>query len=232
MELHALFDVFAWLATALAAFALRRWAGDRFPPAQRDFGYLAALIAGAAIGAYLFGTLNIWLAGLPGVARSIEGALAGAIVAVELYKRQRGISGRTAALYALPIALGIAVGRIGCFLAGLEDFTYGTPTTLPWGYDFGDGIPRHPVQLYESGLMLAFAIGWLLAFWRRSDWVMENGFALLILVYAGGRFVLEFWKPYPAALFGLTVFQLLSLAMIAYALVLLRPRSVTDARPA
>jgi prolipoprotein diacylglyceryltransferase len=58
----------------------------------------------------------------------------------------------------LPLAIGIAVGRLGCFFAGLDDFTYGTPTTLPWGHDFGDGIARHPVQLYESAAMAAFAI--------------------------------------------------------------------------
>jgi len=39
------------------------------------------------------------------------------------------------------LAIGVAIGRIGCYLAGLDDFTYGTPTALPWGHDFGDGVP-------------------------------------------------------------------------------------------
>jgi len=54
---------------------------------------------------------------------------------------------------ALPchFAVGVAVGRIGLlFSQGIDDFTYGTPTALPWAHDFGDGVPRHPVQLYES----------------------------------------------------------------------------------
>ncbi len=44
---------------------------------------------------------------------------------------------------------GLAVGRIGCHLAGLTDGTHGDPSSLPWAVDFGDGIPRHPVNLYE-----------------------------------------------------------------------------------
>lgn len=50
----------------------------------------------------------------------------------------------------------MAVGRLGCFFAGLPDYTYGVPTDLPWGVNFGDGVPRHPVQLYESAAMLLF----------------------------------------------------------------------------
>ena len=65
-----------------------------------------------------------------------------------------GITHSTGAYFAPSLAIGIAIGRIGCFLSGLEDYTYGTPTTLPWGYDFGDGVLRHPVQLYEAAAYL------------------------------------------------------------------------------
>ena len=233
MQIHALFDVLAWVSAALVAIALRRFASDAFPTAgARSRGYLAALIVGAALGAYLLGTLNLWLAGLPGVARSIEGALAGAVLAVELYKWRQGIVGRTAALYALPLAIAIAVGRVGCFLAGIDDFTYGLPTSLPWAHDFGDGIPRHPVQLYESIGMLLFALGYLLALVRRQTWVVDNGFALLLLTYALLRFGLEKLKPYPDVIGGLTVFQIVCLAMLGYALFLIRPREVSRERRA
>ena len=123
-----------------------------------DWRYIAVLVFGAGVGAVVFGTANLWLCQESGVARSIEGAIAGGILAVELYKRSAHITARTGARFALPLAVGVAVGRIGCYLAGLDDFTYGTPTTLPWGHDFGDGIARHPVQLYESAAMAAFAI--------------------------------------------------------------------------
>lgn len=230
MALHALFDGLAWLAAALVAFVLRRTMADAFPPGQRlGRGYLAAILIGGAVGAYLLGSLNLWLAGMAGLSRSIEGALAGAIVGVELYKVAKGIRGRTAALYALPIAIGIAVGRVGCFLAGLEDFTYGTPTGLPWGYDFGDGIPRHPVQLYEAGALAAFAAVYLIFLLRRDRFVTANGFSLLVLFYAVQRFGLEFLKPYPKVLVGLTLFQIVCVILAVYALTILRQERSVDA---
>jgi prolipoprotein diacylglyceryltransferase len=87
--------------------------------------------------------------------KTIVGALAGGLISVELTKRYIGIRTSTGDLYAIPLALGIAIGRIGCFLTGLSDNTYGTSTNLPWAVNFGDGIPRHPTQLYEIIFLLA-----------------------------------------------------------------------------
>jgi hypothetical protein len=130
--LHVVFDIAAWLAAGGAAAWLSRAMRIRFPAQSFALPYIAALVFGAGLGAYLFGTLNLFLSGSPGLARSVEGAIAGGIVAIELYKWRNGISLRTGARFALPLAIGIAVGRLGCFFAGLDDFTYGTPTTLPW----------------------------------------------------------------------------------------------------
>src|SRR4051812_25998520 len=157
--IHAAFDGLAWLAAAASALWVMRTHPVAFPvPEPLRLSYVAVLLLGAGIGAFLFGTANLWLSGQPGFARSIEGAVAGGIVAIELYKRTAGITARTGARFALPFAMGVAVGRIGCFLSGLDDFTHGTPTTLPWGNDFGDGVLRHPVQLYESAAMALFAV--------------------------------------------------------------------------
>jgi phosphatidylglycerol---prolipoprotein diacylglyceryl transferase len=73
---------------------------------------------------------------------------------VEIVKRSIGLRTSTGDLYAIPLAIGIAIGRIGCFLTGLSDNTYGKPTSLPWAINFGDGIPRHPTQLYEIVFLL------------------------------------------------------------------------------
>ncbi|WP_224701557.1 prolipoprotein diacylglyceryl transferase [Devosia aquimaris] len=225
MEIHALFDGLAWLTSAYLVVLLRKYFADAFPSSAgaRTKGYLIALIVGAGVGAYGLGTANLWLAGVAGIARSIEGALAGAILGVELYKWRTGMAGRTAALFVLPIAMGIAVGRIGCYLAGLEDFTYGVPTTLPWGHDFGDGISRHPVQLYEAAALTLFAAAYSIALFRRDQWPLGNGFALFVLFYAAQRFGLEYLKPYPDLLWGMTIFQVVCVGMVLYALVLLRP---------
>ena len=215
--LHTIFDILAWLAAGCAVWGLSRLSDLRFSSQSFELSYIAALVFGAGIGAYLFGTLNLWFSGLPGVARSVEGAIAGGVVAIELYKWRRGITLRTGARFALPLAIGIAVGRIGCFFAGLDDFTYGTPTTLALGHDFGDGVARHPVQLYESAAMAAFAIFYVAAVVKRNHFVIANGFYLALGYYGLQRFVWEFLKPYGAVLGPLTLFHLLSLVVLLYA---------------
>lgn len=215
--IHAILDIAAWLAAGLAGWWLSRFRGVKFPAQSFQWPYIAALMFGAGLGAYLFGTLNLWLSGSSGIARSVEGGLAGGIVAIELYKWRAGISLRTGARFALPLAVGIAVGRLGCYFAGLDDFTYGTPTALPWGHDFGDGILRHPVQLYESFAMAAFAACYVLAVLRRDNFVIDNGFYLALLFYGAQRFLWEFLKPYGTLIGPLTLFHLLSLAILSYA---------------
>ena len=219
--LHAIFDVAAWCTAGVAIWWLSRVRGLQFPKQSFELSYIAALMFGAGLGAYLFGTLNLWLSGVSGIARSVEGALAGGIFAIELYKWRAGISLRTGARFALPLAVGIAVGRLGCYFAGLDDFTYGTPTTLPWGHDFGDGILRHPVQLYESLAMAAFAVFYVLAVLNRNGFIVTNGFYLALAFYGLQRFIWEFLKPYGTLIGPLSLFHLLSLVVLIYAAVML-----------
>ncbi|MBB4379565.1 Prolipoprotein diacylglyceryl transferase [Bradyrhizobium sp. Rc3b] len=218
--LHTIFDVLAWLAAAAAVYWLSRQR-LQFPAQSFELPYIAALVFGAGLGAYLFGSANLWLSGESGIARSVEGALAGGIVAIELYKWSAGIAARTGARFALPLALGIAIGRLGCYFAGLDDFTYGTPTTLPWAHDFGDGILRHPVQLYESAAMVVFALLYVLAAVNRNAFVITNGFYLVLVYYGAQRFVWEFLKPYGPLIGPFTLFHLLSLSILLYAGVML-----------
>lgn len=179
MQIHAIFDLLAWGC----AFLLGRWiskAGWLKNAASRGFRedpwYFFALSLGALAGAILFGSLNMTFAGFWTLGHSIAGAIAGGIVAVELYKLARGIRGSTGLVFVGPLALGIAVGRLGCFFAGLPDYTYGVPTSVPWGVDFGDGIPRHPVQLYESAAMLTFLAVYLRGISRGSPLFLRDGF--------------------------------------------------------
>ena len=226
MALHIVFDAIAWVAAGLSLLLLTKWTGVRFAPAPiSDIHYIAALIFGAGVGAVLFGTANAWLSHQTSMARSIEGAIAGAIIAVELYKRAAGIKARTGARFALPLAVGVAVGRIGCFFAGLEDLTHGTPTELPWAHDFGDGIMRHPVQLYESAAMAAFALIYIWRVRRNDRFVIDNGFYLAVGFYGAQRFVWEFIKPYGTLVGPFTLFHLLSAAIVAYAVVMIATAS-------
>lgn len=225
--IHLAFDVLAAACSFLLTAAVYRWrlaaAGDRITRAGP--GYAAALIAGAAAGAYLAGTANLWLSGMPGIGRSIVGALAGAIAAVEAYKWRTGIAGSTGLLFVPAFAVSVVVGRIGCLLSGLDDYTYGTPTALPWGVDFGDGIPRHPVQLYESLAMAAFLIAALAALQRRSPFFLANGFYLLVAWYALQRFAWEFLKPYGAVAGPFNIFHLITAGLFVYGISMMMSRA-------
>ena len=218
---HTLFDIAAWIAAAAAGLWVSRVKSVRFPASSFALPYLSALVFGAGIGAYMFGTLNLWCSGQSGIARSVEGAIAGGVIAIELYKLLAGIKMRTGARFALPLAIGIAVGRIGCYGAGLDDFTYGTPTSLPWGHDFGDGIARHPVQIYESIAMFGFAVFYGSAVIAKNCFVIRNGFYLALAFYALQRFAWEFLKPYGPVIGPLSIFHLLSIAIAAYAIVMI-----------
>src|SRR5262249_1281570 len=116
-------------------------------------------------------------------------------------------------LFALPLCAGIAIGRIGCFLAGLEDDTYGVATSLPWGVDFGDGVRRHPTQVYEM-LWLALLAWWIYRLTQRAH---RNGdlFKTFMVGYFVFRLAVDFIKP-GGTIAGLTGIQWACVAMLIY----------------
>lgn len=221
---HVLFDVFAWLAALITAWFMFHW---RFREQVESIsqkagsGYFVALTVGGLAGAYGFGTLNSVLSGQPGVGRSLLGGLCGAILLIELYKLNKGIRVSTGAVLAVPFCMAVALGRFGCFQAGLDDFTYGVGTTLPWGVDFGDGIARHPVQLYEAATMLLVAAAMLAGFWRESRWLQANAFYAAIFAYGLQRFAWEFLKPYGTVIGPLNFFHILCLALLVYSVAMM-----------
>jgi prolipoprotein diacylglyceryltransferase len=222
MSIHTVFDLVAWGSGAVVAYGVRlRYlrAGTAFGFRLSQYpGYVIAVALCAGTGALLAGGANMALAGLPPLGHSIAGAIAGGIVGAEGYKLARGIKGSTGLVFVAPLATGIAIGRWGCFLSGLPDYTYGIPTSLPWGVDFGDGIPRHPVQLYESFAMLGFLIWFIWQLGRRAPLVLRSGFHLLVGFYSIQRFLWEFLKPYPKVLGPFDMFHFLMLALFAYSL--------------
>ena len=112
------------------------------------------------------------------------------------------------------LALGHAIGRVGCFLVGDD---YGRPSTLPWAVAFPQGLPPtdvpvHPTQLYEAvPLML---VAWLLVRWRRQG-VPDAVVLSRYLILAGAlRFAIEFVRINAPVLGSLTLAQLWSMALI------------------
>jgi phosphatidylglycerol:prolipoprotein diacylglycerol transferase len=216
---HIVFDIVAWLSAFGTAWLMFHWRfRNRVESLSRKAGagYFAALTAGGLLGAYGFGTLNTVLSGQPGLGRSILGGLVGAIALIEIYKLRKGIRGSTGAVLAVPFCVALAIGRIGCSYAGLDDYTFGVPTTAPWGVDFGDGVTRHPVQIYEAATMLLTALVVLAGLWRRSPWFMAHAFYAVVFVYAVQRFAWEFLKPYATLVGPLNIFHFLCFALLVY----------------
>jgi len=221
--IHSVFDLIAAAAAmTVTAFAYRwRLAAAADNIERAGGGYAVAFIAGAAIGGFGCGTANLWLSGEPGVGRSVVGALAGAIVAIEVFKRWRAIKGSTGLIFVPAFATSVVIGRWGCYLSGLDDHTFGKVTTLPWGHDFGDGRFRHPVQLYESFAMAAFLVFVAWALKVRWPPLMRHGFYMMVLFYAVQRFLWEFLKPYAAVAGPFNLFHFICLGLICYSVFML-----------
>ncbi|HEY2860408.1 MAG TPA: prolipoprotein diacylglyceryl transferase family protein [Terracidiphilus sp.] len=199
-------------------YAVFRWArasrGDVIAEPQR-WTVIAAAAVGALAGSRLLGLAEQWptvlaamhagrLFGLllaPG-GKTIVGGLLGGWIGVEIVKRISGIRSRTGDLFAVPLCVGIVVGRIGCFLAGLADDTYGKATNMPWAVDFGDHVPRHPTQLYEIVFLT------VLAFVLTRPWYWREGarFRVFMAGYLAWRLAIDFIKPQPLVV-GLNLIQ-------------------------
>jgi phosphatidylglycerol---prolipoprotein diacylglyceryl transferase len=194
-RLHLLFETLAYF---IAARLYWRAAATGPQPAARDrFLLLGCAVFGAALGSKLLHVLEhlpalverhdiaLWLGG-----KSVLGGFLGGTLGVELGKRAIGWRAATGDAWVTPIAAGLIVGRIGCQLSGVWDQTYGTVTSLPWGWNYGDGVSRHPVAAYE---MLGVAVLWLIVRRRWRDRAAQ--FAALLLGYCALRFALEYLKP-------------------------------------
>src|SRR3954469_1387469 len=102
---HLVFDLAAWGSGIGFNVVLYRWrlrALAEGVAGKVDGGYFAALAAGAIPGAWLAGSLNSLRAATPALSHSVAGALVGAIVGVEIYKRLRGVSGSTGGVFVGP----------------------------------------------------------------------------------------------------------------------------------
>lgn len=171
---------------------------------------------GAMIGAKLPFVFADWDEFLSGVAwfssgKTILCGLVGGYFGVEIAKWCLDVKLKTGDSFAVPVAAAVAVGRLSCFYAGC---CYGTPTDLPWGVVFPtvDQLARHPTQLYESAFHASCAL--VLAALRRDGMFRGQLIKLYIIAYAAYRFATEFIRPEEPVWFGLTGYQLASLAII------------------
>ncbi len=158
--------------------------------------------------------------------KSILGALVGGWIAIAVSKRALGYTESTGDYYAVAIPLGLAIGRLGCFLSELP---LGTPTGLPWGMTVspeaaaafshcpGCAGPMHPSMLYEIGFLLAAAA----LIWRRGPLLPVRGDTVraFLLAYGLFRFGIEFIRGNEVQWFGLTGPQLVLIPLIGFLVV-------------
>ena len=142
--------------------------------------------------------------------KTVVGGLLGAFIALRVLQVQGRTKFVAVDALAAPVCLALAIARIGCFLAGLADDTYGNATSLPWGVNFGDGVMRHPTQLYET--IFLTGLTWFL--WRKNKQSHTDGktWRLFITVYLVWRLFIDFLKPEPALALSLSVIQCTCLA--------------------
>lgn len=216
---HFLFESLAYaIATRLLLHNVRK---DAIAPTQRSSVIVGGML-GALVGAKVLVLLqHIYLVGhwqqfllLLIQGKTVVGALLGGLIGVELTKKIIGVNRSTGDVFVYPLIVGTAIGRIGCFLTGLSDKTYGIATTLPWGVDFGDGIPRHPTQLYEILFLLCLII--FLKFRSRYQRQAGDLFKFYLIAYLGFRFLIDFIKPDFHPILGMSAIQIACVLAIIY----------------
>ncbi len=155
-----------------------------------------------------FEIIAVWHGGL-----SFHGGLIGAILAIAYFCKKRKIDFyEITDIAVIPLALGLALGRIGNFINGE---LYGRITGVPWAVKFPDepGF-RHPSQIYES--LKNFFIFFTL--WLIKDKKLPKGFLswLFVVMYSALRFIIEFFRmpdEQIGFIIGLTMGQILSIIM-------------------
>lgn len=199
-EWHWVLELLGYAVAFFIYTRQRRRAGDVIGLPER-WGVIAAATLGALAGSRILGSLQdaqhlhlaffrvLFLNG----GKTVVGGLLGGWLAVEGYKLLKGIGARTGDLFAIPLCIGIAIGRIGCFLAGTDDDAYGSPTSLPWGVDFGDGMRRHPTQVYEIVFVTLLAV--LLCRLSARTHVAGSMFRVFVAAYLTWRLSVDFLKP-------------------------------------
>jgi phosphatidylglycerol:prolipoprotein diacylglycerol transferase len=220
IPMHFVCETLAYFVAYQYYTYLRAHTNDLISTNNRIIIFVGAA-AGAFIGSHLVGIFEnpplmskfslIYFMGN----KTIVGGMLGGLIGVEITKKQIGVKNSSGDLMVYPIILAMIIGRTGCFLAGLDDGTYGIASNLPWAINFGDGIRRHPTNLYEITFWI---ILWITLKGIETKYRFTDGarFKILMVSYLLFRFAIEFIKPDYFFSFGLSVIQLVCIVGILY----------------
>ena len=211
---HALMEVIGYSGGFQLYLFTRKWFPRSVASGEPVVWVIFGALCGALLGSRLLAiletpsSLHLPVVQLLFAGKTVVGGLLGGWIGVEVAKRLVGVRHSTGDAFVFPLIFGQCCGRVGCFLTGLSDHTYGNFSSLPFAVDFGDG-PRHPTQLYEIVFLLLLAGGLFLVRHRGA----RNGvlFRLYLLGYLLFRVAVEFIKPVERHYLGLSAIQLASL---------------------
>jgi phosphatidylglycerol:prolipoprotein diacylglycerol transferase len=226
------FWAMAFLGFFAALLVLRREFAERGEDARIAYDMVLWAYVGGWIGARLFVIPAGWTYFVEDPVSFLlsssgwvwYGGVVGGAVAVLWWARGAGIPALVVSDIAAPgLAIGLAIGRIGCQLAG--DGDYGVPTDLPWAMSYPDGVVPttdrvHPTPIYEMILYtLIFVV-----LWRQRRRGLPPGHLLgQYLIYSGAaRLAVECVRRNPSWLFGLTTAQWFSVASMLFGIWLIR----------
>jgi phosphatidylglycerol:prolipoprotein diacylglycerol transferase len=222
LSLHLIFETLG-LAIGFRYFVfLRNRQKDRINDTNRSL-----IIIGATFGAFFFSRLIGALENPMTLIHSkhillylyanktIVGGLLGALLVVEITKKIIHEKTSSGDLFTYPLILAMMIGRVGCFSSGLSEETYGVATNSFLGIDFGDGLYRHPVTLYELGFLCLLWVA-LVAIERKVRLVNGYRFQFFMIAYLAFRFLLDFIKPHYVYFIGLGIIQLCCVIGLLY----------------
>ena len=221
VNVHLILEYLAFFLAYRYYAHLRKQEQDRISSSNRLSIILGAAL-GALLGSRMMGFLENPVADFSAITllnlynvKTIMGGLFGGLIGVEVTKKIIGESQSSGDLFTLPLIAGIFIGRIGCFLSGTNEFTYGTTTSLLTGMDLGDGLQRHPIALYELAFLAVLFFLLRRIYYRRE---IENGllFRIFMIAYFGFRFLIEFIKPNVFFFLGLSSIQWLCIICFLY----------------
>ncbi|MBK9191332.1 MAG: prolipoprotein diacylglyceryl transferase [Crocinitomicaceae bacterium] len=221
INIHLILEYLAFFIAFRYYLILRKTSNDSISNGNRLSIILGAVL-GALAGSRIIGFLenpDITLSTENLLAlynlKSIMGGLFGGLIGVEAAKKIIHEKQSSGDLFTFPIITGIIIGRIGCFLSGINEFTYGKETDFIAGMDLGDGLYRHPTALYEIIFLIMLFI---FLKNKNSNTKKESGllFKVFMISYFGFRFVIEFIKPNTFFVFGLSSIQWLCIICWIY----------------
>jgi phosphatidylglycerol:prolipoprotein diacylglycerol transferase len=217
------FGLMMGLGFVLAGVAASKFLKEIGKPVDWAYEMVFAALVGGIVGARLWWVAENWSEAKDDVLSSLfsgsglvwyGGAIGGAVGVLLWAWRRNFLTLQMFDVAAVPLAIGYAIGRIGCQLAG--DGDYGIPWDGPWAMAYPNGtVPTteevHPTPVYETIAMSLVA----LLLWRwRHRWRPGTLFGLYLILAGAERFLVEFVRRNDDAWLGLTQPQLLSIVMM------------------